>query len=387
MLNYYFYTGYTQDGNFKFGFKRDFDLKNLKIELREKNIFIKKVYTLPFFSKKEKSEDIIILFSQAKMFVKNGYSFEKIFEILSENKNLKIYIDKMKNSLEKGDGLYEIFKNSGLDLKNSECMLIKSGEKSGNIYKAFDDIENEIKNRENLKKDIIKIMIYPLIVLIMVIFLVVFMGVYILPDFIKIIKETSQELPFITKMIIKFVDNFYFIFFLLLLIFFICKSFLKNIKIREKIFQKLMLIKSFRYFQNIVFVSNFTRILEVLLSSGITIIEAINLVKDETKHIYFKEKLEIVEENLKRGKTIGDSFENINIFSKIDLELIKSGEEAGELVETFSIVAFKNKEKLKEKMELGIKILEPVTIIIIGIITGGVFLGMYLPIFQMMDNI
>lgn len=387
MLNYYFYTGYTQDGNFKFGFKRDFDLKNLKIELREKNIFIKKVYTLPFFSKKEKSEDIIILFSQAKMFVKNGYSFEKIFEILSENKNLKIYIDKMKNSLEKGDGLYEIFKNSGLDLKNSECMLIKSGEKSGNIYKAFDDIENEIKNRENLKKDIIKIMIYPLIVLIMVIFLVVFMGVYILPDFIKIIKETSQELPFITKMIIKFVDNFYFIFFLLLLIFFICKSLLKNIKIREKIFQKLMLIKSFRYFQNIVFVSNFTRILEVLLSSGITIIEAINLVKDETKHIYFKKKLEIVEENLKRGKTIGDSFEKISIFSKIDLELIKSGEEAGELVETFSIVALKNKEKLKEKMELGIKILEPVTIIIIGIITGGVFLGMYLPIFQMMDNI
>ena len=387
MLKLYFYTGYTKKGEFKTGFIKNINFENLKKELKEKDIFINKVYFIPFFINKEKSEDILLIFTQSKMFIKNGYSFQKILEILSGNKKLKIYVDRMKESLSKGESLYEIFKNSGLNLKESEFMIIKSGEQSGNIYKSFETIEEGIKNREKVKKEISKIMIYPLMIFTIIIFLIIFMGTYILPDFIKIIEMSQQELPLITRIIISFTKNFYLIIVFIILTFIFCINIFRKKKLKEKFFNLFIKIKIFRFFKNKIFISNFTDILGVLLSSGITIIEAIELIKLETEYIYFKEKLEVIEENLKKGKSIGYSLEKINIFSKIDLELIKSGEEAGELVETLFTVSLKNKEYLKEKLQVGIKILEPISIIIIGIITGGIFLGIYLPIFQMMDNI
>ena len=145
-----------------------------------------------------------------------------------------------------------------------------------------------------------------------------------------------------------------------------------------------------RQFKNIAdknFISNFAEILAVLLNSGITITESINLIKDESGYEYFKIKLERAEIFLKTGESIGNSFEKMDIFSNIDLEFIKSGEETGELVGTLYMISEKNREELREKLKIGIKILEPLSIIFIGIIVGGIFLGMYLPIFQMMDNI
>lgn len=387
MLRLYFYTGRFKDGKRKQGFCKERNSNEVRKVLKEKKIYIEKIYRIPFFNFKAKTEDILMIFSQGKMFIKNGYPFLKILDILEENKNLKIYIENMKNSLKKGESIYEIFKNSGLNLKNSELMIIKSGEQSGSIYKSFESIEKGIKSGEKVKKEIIRIMTYPVIVFTMIIFLTIFMGIYILPDFVKIIENISKEIPFITKVIIYFAVNLKIMIFVIIIFIFCIIYILKNKKYKEKLFQKLVKIKIFKNIIDKNFISNFAEILAVLLDSGITITESINLIKDENKYEYFKLKLERTEVFLKRGESIGNSFEKMNIFSNIDLEFIKSGEETGELVETLYMISEKNREELREKIKIGIKILEPLSIIFIGIIVGGIFLGIYLPIFQMMDNI
>lgn len=77
----------------------------------------------------------------------------------------------------------------------------------------------------------------------------------------------------------------------------------------------------------------------------------------------------------------------MEIFSKTEIELIKTGEESGELVEILELISQRTKENLKQKTDIGIKTAEPLLIIIIGIIIGIVFLGIYMPVFQMMDGI
>lgn len=387
MLKIYFYICYTKEGKIKIGFLKEENLYKAKKKLKEKRLYCKKIYKIPFLKSKLKTADILILFSQMKMFIKNGYSFLKILDVIEENKNLKIYIDNMKNSLKKGESLYEIFKNSGLNLKNTELMIIKSGEQSGNIYKSFETIEEKIQTKEKIKKEIIRVMIYPFMVFLMIIFLTIFMGIYILPDFIKIIETTSQEIPFITKIIIHFTGNLKIIVFALFILTLFLQHILKSKKYKEKIFQKIIKIKIFKIIIDKIFILNFTNILGTLLNSGITIIEAIELIKNENEYKYFKLKLEKAGTFLRKGNSIGYSFEKIEIFSKIDLEFIKSGEETGELVNTLFMISSKNTEELGEKIKIGIKILEPISIIFVGIIIGGIFLGMYLPIFQMLDNI
>ena len=387
MLRLFFYIGCFKDGKRKHGFYKERNSNEVRKVLKEQKIYIEKIYRIPFFYFKTKTEDILMIFSQGKMFIKNGYPFLKILDILEENKNLKIYIENMKNSLKKGESLYEIFKNSGLNLKNSELMIIKSGEQSGSIYKSFENIEKGIRSGQKTKKEIRRIMTYPVIVFAVIIFLTVFMGIYILPDFVKIIENISKEIPFITKVIIYFAVNLKIMIFIILIFIFCIIYIFKNKKYKEKLFQKLIKIKIFKNIADKKFISNFAEILAVLLNSGITITESINLIKDESGYEYFKIKLERAEIFLKTGESIGNSFEKMDIFSNIDLEFIKSGEETGELVETLYMISEKNREELREKLKIGIKILEPLSIIFIGIIVGGIFLGMYLPIFQMMDNI
>ena len=387
MLKLYFYTGYTRRGKFILGFSRGNNEKDIRKKIKSENIFSEKLYCIPFLTRKEKLEDVIMIFTQSKMFIKNGYSFQRIFEILGENRNLRFYIDKMKESLRNGESLHEMFKNSGLNLKASEYTIIKSGEESGNIYQAFEIIEKGMRDREKAKKEILKIMFYPLTVFIMIIFLIIFTGIYILPDFIKIIKASSQSPPLITRFIIFFADNFIFIVSVGIFILIIITGFLKKKKIREKLFQNFMKVNIFKYIEDKIFISNFTYVLGILLASGITITEAVKILEEETDNVYFEKRIEESEKYLRKGKSIGKSFEKMEVFSKIDLEFINSGEESGELVDTLFEVSSRNKEYLKEKFQLGIKVLEPVSIIIIGIITGLIFLGIYLPIFQMMDNI
>lgn len=387
MSERYFYMGYLKNGREKIGVisgnSRDEAVKILK----GMEIFPKWLFRIPFLSKKAKTEDIINLFAESKMFIKNGYSFFKVVEILEENPNLKSYTDKMKNSMKEGQSIYEIFKNSGLLLKDTDFMIIKSGEESGNICRAFENIEKRMRENEKRKREIKRIMVYPAVVTGAVIFLVLFLGIFILPDFVKIVESYDKELPFITKGIVWYTENFIYIIFgviFFLISFFI---FIKKEKNRETLFNLLLKIKFIKNIIHAVFTISFTEILSMLLSSGITITESINLIKAEMKYDYFTEKLNEAEKELKRGNTVYTVFKNIGIFSKLETELIKAGEEAGELVEVLELICERKNEILKQQTDMGIKFLEPVLIMVLGIIIGIVFLGIYMPVFQMMEGI
>lgn len=387
MSERYFYMGYLKNGREKIGVisgnSRDEAVKILK----GMEIFPKWLFRIPFLSKKAKTEDIINLFTESKMFIKNGYSFFKVVEILEENPNLKSYTDKMKNSIKEGQSIYEIFKNSGLLLKDTDFMIIKSGEESGNICRSFENIEKRMRENEKRKREIKRIMVYPAVVTGAVIFLVLFLGIFILPDFVKIVESYDKELPLITKGIVWYTENFIYIIFgviFFLISFFI---FFKKERNRETIFNLLLKIKFIKNIVHAVFTISFTEILSMLLSSGITITESINLIKVEMKYDYFTEKLNEAEKELKRGNTVYTVFKNIGIFSKLETELIKAGEEAGELVEVLELICERKNEILKQQTDMGIKFLEPVLIMVLGIIIGIVFLGIYMPVFQMMEGI
>lgn len=387
MLKFFLYTGYDKHGNFKLGVEKNLNYKNVKVDLKKRNILIKKIYTLPFLRKKENLKSIQIFFAQMKIFIKNGYSFNKTFELLEENKNLKKYIRQMRKGLERGDSLYNILKDSGLPLKINDLIIIKTYEESGNIYKAFDIIENKIKEKSETKKEIKKIMIYPVIIISIILILIFFMGRYILPDFIKISQDNCISLPFITRFILFFSNHFFIILLSIFLLMFFLLKFIKKTKINKMIFDFGIKIKFIKNIINNIFIKNFTNNLTELVSSGITITDGIELIKKEMIYSYFENKLQAIQISLKRGETIYSALKKINIFSKVDLELIKFGEETGELEKTFSAISKNKKNEIREKIIIFNKIIEPVSIIIVGILVCIIFLAIYLPIFQIMDEI
>ena len=387
MLKKYFYVGYLKNGRKKYGFIKESGKKEAEKTVRNKDIFPTKIIEIPLFYKKLKNRDIIDFFMQMRIFIKNGYSFYGGLDILEENEKFLYYIKNMKISLKKGKDIYEVFKNSGIRLRNIHLMILKAGEEAGNLEKAFEIIENDMKEREKIKQDTIKMMIYPLMIFIFLVILIFFLGFYILPDFIKLIDTNKKDIPIITKIIIFITKNFNIIILGFVLFIFVIIYIFKKYNVRKKLFQKLVKINLFKRVVDEIFTENFLNILSILLKSGISMVDAIKLVKDEIKTDYFSEKLEDIYKNLKKGKTIYFSFDNVKIFTKMDMELIKSGEETGEIINIFNLISERKKYKIKQKTEVGLKILEPLTILIIGVIVGTVFLGIYMPVFQAMDNI
>lgn len=387
MLRVFFYLGYTKKGELKFGLQRHQDLKSLRSFLNAQQIFIKRIYALPNIIEKSNKKELLIFFTQTRILLKNHYSFSRIIELLSENKMLSVYATKIGVELKKGNSLYNSLKKSGLHLKNSDLMIIKAGEESGNIYYAFCIIEKQLLRTRKLKKDLKKLMLYPSITFFLTIILVIFIGKYIMPDFVKTLTNSSLQLPTITKIVIYFSNNsFYFLIILVILIFSI-KICFKKTKFRYFLFNFLIKFNFIKNMLNKFFILHFISILKELFSSGITITESIEIIKKELKYDYFISKLDFAEDFLKKGNTIHSSFKTMNIFSKLDLELLKLGEESGELENIFSTIKDNLNIEFEEKINIALKLIGPFSILILGIFIGSIFIGMYLPVFQIMDSI
>ena len=130
----------------------------------------------------------------------------------------------MKNSLKNGEKISFIFKDSGLNLKKIDFIILKTGEESGNLVKSFLIIEDRLKNRIKLKRKLKKILIYPEILLIFVLLIIIFLGKFILPNFVDMLNEMEITISKTTKWIIWFANNFLYIAALIITMIFILKK-------------------------------------------------------------------------------------------------------------------------------------------------------------------
>lgn len=381
----FFYYAYDKNRKLKFGFSERDEEKEVLKEIRDKKLFVIKILNINFFNRQIDKKDLLDFFIKLCFFVKNKYQFYRIIEFIEEDKKYLIYSERMKKSINKGEKLTEIFKNSGLPLKDIDFMILKVAEKTGNIYYSFKGIETRLREELEREKQIRKILIYPKIVSGIIIVLLFFLGKFILPNFIGIIGEENTTL--ITKIIIFFSENIIIIFSSFILILILFKFLFKN-KIIKNYFFILMLKISF--IRNIIednFISYFSKMINIFLEAGITFSESIEIIIKSISNEFFILKLEKTKKLLIEGYEINKAVEVMKIFQKGEIELIKTGEEIGELSEMFNLISLRRKEKLTERIEKYIKLLEPLTIILIGIIVVFIFMGVYTPILNMMDNI
>lgn len=381
----FFYYAYDKNRSIKFGFSEKDEEDEVLKEIREKKLFVLNILNINFFNKKMNKKDLLDFFIKLCFFVKNKYQFYRIIEFIEEDKKYLLYSKRMKKSISNGEKLTEIFKNSGLPLKDMDFMILKVAEKTGNIYYSFKGIETRIKEELENEKQIRKILIYPKIVCSIIIVLLFFLGRFILPNFIEIIG--MENITLVTKIIIFFAENILVIFISFIVLVILFKILIKSRIIKKNFF---IFILKIRFIRNLIednFISYFSKMINIFLEAGVTFSESIDIIIKSTSNEFFILKLENVKKMLIKGYEINKSIEIMEIFKKGEIELIKTGEEIGELSKMFDLISLRRKEKLMERTEKYIKLLEPLTIISIGIIVIFVFMGVYTPILNMMDNI
>ena len=384
MKNFIYYV-VDRNGKKRVGFSDEYEKEDVLKKLKENKFFVIKILKINIFKKEISKKYLLDFFIKLEFFVKNGYQFYKIIEFLEEDEKFYYYIQKIKLSIRNGEKLSEIFKNSGLPLKEMDLAILRASEETGSVYESFKGIAERLKEELDREKKIGKIMIYPKIVSGVILIILFFLGKFILPNFVEIIGMENTAL--VTKSIIFFSENILWVFFIFTFFYGIIKFLLKKQEFRKILFRIFLKIDFIRKIIENNFILYFSQMINIFLESGITVSNGIEIIRNSISNEFFREKLDITKELLKNGEDIYTSIKEMKIFNKGELELIKTGEETGELSEMFRLIFIRRKETQEYKIDRYIKFLEPLTIIIIGLFVGVIFIGVYSPILNMMSSI
>lgn len=388
----YKYVGYDRYGNIKYGTCSASDEIKLKEILKKERIRIKKFSEITTKIKISK-EEILNFTKEILIMLDSGISIIKILEIQEQQYKapLKDILGELKRDILNGDTLGEAFKKYEEIFGSFYIGMIFLGESSGNLDKNLRKICEYLELEIRIIKKIKEVIFYPCILLTFSILILTFLMIYIFPNFIKLFEESKRELPLLTRILIGVSNNFhmiilFFICILIIIIFFI-RYIKKDRVLKEKydgILLKVPIIKSFIIGN---FIIRFSKNISIMLSSGIVIMDILKLLKNFFENIVIKRELEIIEELLFEGKQLSEGLKKNNLFPQKYIKLVIVGEKSGELSKVFEQIAKLEEERIERDIKKLLTLVEPILIIILGLILSIIIIAIYLPIFNMSNLI
>lgn len=393
-MNTYIYLAYSDEEKIKKGELRARNKEELRSFLKEKKLIliraeIKKEY---FVFKKTNSisnKDLIEFTYQLSVMLESGISIKKSLEIQKKNsckKKMKLLISNISEKISQGGSFKQGIENNSNIFNSIYLSVVEIGEISGNLNLALKDLSFRLEKTEKIEKEIRRILIYPIIVLITAFSLIIFLMIFILPNFVEIYQQNLNELPKLTKLILKvsrYIELYSGkIFFIIILIFVILKLFF-NFEEKKYYFHyfllKIPLIKDIYKTYNVL---RILRGVHILLRSGISILKTMDLILKEEKNIFLKKEILSIKNSLKVGLDLEEVLKKKIFFDDLTLTLISLGEKSGNLIVMMEKTIDFLENKLEDRLKRTMILLEPVLMIILSIIVGGILVGIYLPIFD-----
>lgn len=346
------------------------------------------------FAKKVTKKDIAIFSRQFYTMLDAGIGVVEALDILkrqTENKTLKQTIDIVYEDVQKGMSLSEAMGKHEKVFPNLLINMVEAGEVSGNLDVIMERMAIHYEKEFNIENKIKNAFMYPIILSIVAISVVIFLLVVVMPTFIGMFEESGTALPTPTRILLTISDwltNYWYLFIgmVLILIFGIItlgkskegRRFFDNLKI------KLPGIKN----MNIkIITSRFTRTLSTLLSSGIPLLQALDVVSKVVGNEIVGAELQLAKEDIRKGVPMSKTIRDIGIFPPMVDSMIGIGEESGALDDILYKTADFYDEEVENSMEKMTTMLEPILIVFMGIVIGFIVISIAMPMFDIYDTI
>jgi len=237
----------------------------------------------------------------------------------------------------------------------------------------------------------IEALFYPCIVIFFSIIVVMFLMLYVLPNFVEIFNESETVLPLITKILMSISKNIHYIILLFTCICTVIICIRKKIKsnIKDKFYYDKFVMKIPVY--NKIMTKNiiirFSKNMALMLESGMLVTEILELMQESFDNIFVKAGIEDMRYSIISGGGIAESLKQLEIYPSRYQKMVVIGEESGELVNMFHKISQLCQEELESYIGKILILIEPIMIIILGLILGVVIIAIYLPIFNLSEII
>ena len=388
----YKYKAYDKYGKLRKGILVAKDEKELKIFLRKERLRLKEFFEIKENAKISKIE-ILNFTKEIIIMLESGISIIKVFEIQEGQykSSFKNILKEMRENLLNGDSIGEVFIKNKKVFGNFYVGMVNLGDISGNLVENLKKICEHLELELAVVKKLKEVAFYPCIVLTFSVLILTFLMIFVFPNFIKIFEESKTELPLLTRILIKVSENFYGIIFIIICILTIIIFSLKNIKsnsrTKEQLDRVLLKIPLVRDFIIGNYIIRFSKNISIMLSSGMLILDILKLLRDFFDNTVIKKEIERLEKSLFDGQQLSEVMEENSLFPEKYRKLVVVGEKSGELIKIFEQIAKLEEERIENSIKKLLTLVEPILIIVLGLILSIIIIAIYLPIFNMSNLI
>jgi type IV pilus assembly protein PilC len=274
--------------------------------------------------------------------------------------------------------------------------MVKAGELGGVLETVLNRLSDYQEKAEKLKSKIVSAMVYPVIVMIIAVGILVFLMIFIVPKFTEMFTNTDSELPLISKIVFGmsefflsnpfWVPNVVFVFIVFGIFLFLFNLWGKTPPGRIMIDTMLLRIPILGDIQRKSAVSRFSRTLGTLVTSGVPILQALNITRDTAGNVIISRAIEKVHEAVKEGETIVTPLQASGVFPNMVISMVDVGEETGQLPEMLLKIADVYDDEVDNAVTALTSILEPIMIVILALIVGAVVFALFLPLIKMIST-
>ena len=372
----------------------------LKAELRKQGInpTVVKLKPKPLFGAAGKvitPKDIAFFSRQMATMMKSGVPIVSSLEIIGgghKNPRMKSMVDQIRTDIEGGSSMYEAINKHPVQFDELYRNLVKVGESSGVLETVLDTIASYKENIEALKGKIKKALFYPLMTIAVAVIVSAILLIFVVPQFEATFQGFGAELPAFTQLIVnasRFMVSYWWAILLFVVgsffaFFFFYKRSLAFQHFLDRMILKIPVIGQIMHNSAI---ARFARTTAVTFKAGVPLVEALESVAGATGNSVYEKAVYRIRDDVSVGYPMNLAMKQTHLFPHMVIQMTSIGEEAGALDTMLFKVAEYYDQEVNNAVDALASLIEPMIMVVLGVLVGGMVIGMYLPIFKLAATI
>ena len=347
-----------------------------------------------------KPKVLMVFTRQLATLIDSGLPLLRSLTVLGKqepNPALKNTISALADSVQGGSTFSESLAQHPKMFNKLYVNMVKAGELGGVLEVVLNRLAEYQEKAQKLKNKIVSAMVYPAIVMFIAVAILIFLMVFIVPKFKEMFSSTDSELPMISKIVFGFsefclgnpilgIPNVVWMFVVAGGVYAGFNAYGKTKKGRVAIDKTKLHLPVFGDIQRKSAVSRFARTLGTLVTSGVPILQALNITRDTAGNVIISQAISKVHEAVKEGESIVTPLSSSGVFPTMVISMVDVGEETGQLPEMLLKVADVYDDEVDNAVTALTSILEPIMIVILALVVGAVVFALFLPLIKMIST-
>ncbi len=364
----------------------------VKVSLRRQGVLASRIKKRRMRSGKSiKPKDIAIFTRQLATMMKAGVPLLQSFDIVGRgnpNGSVTKLLNDVRSDVETGTSLSAAFRKYPMYFNALYCNLVEAGEAAGILESLLDRLAIYMEKTEAIKSKIKSALMYPISVVIVAFVVVAVIMIFVIPSFKSVFSSFGADLPAPTLIVIA-ISEFFVSYWWLIFggvgggVYFFLQAWKRNEKMQKVMDRLLLKMPVFGPLIEKSCIARWTRTLSTMFAAGVPLVEALDSVGGASGNSLYADATEKIQQEVSTGTSLTAAMGNANLFPTMVLQMCSIGEESGSVDHMLGKAADFYEAEVDEIVAGLSSLMEPIIIVFLGTLIGGIVVSMYLPIFKL----